>query len=110
MAAAFGLGPGAVAGAGSFSSSVSKERSAVLSHDRDILSRDRDAVYSRDREYYNTKVRALQSFIHSPKNLVFSNCMTISAACTPSPSPRSPRPPCRPYRPCRPCPSPPAPS
>jgi len=32
----------------------SKERSAVLSHDRDILSRDRD-IYSRDREYYNSK-------------------------------------------------------
>jgi len=33
----------------------SKERSAVLSHDRDILSRDRDYSSSRDREYYNSK-------------------------------------------------------
>lgn len=37
--------------------SSSKERSAVLSHDRDILSRDRDReMFSRDREYYSNKV------------------------------------------------------
>ena len=61
MAAAFGLGPVAVAGAGSFSSSVSKERSAVLSHDRDIL--------SRDREYYNSKVSTDSQTVRPPSNL-----------------------------------------
>ena len=47
MAAAFGLGSG----------SGVKDRSALLSHDRDILRGDRD-VFNRDRqtEYYNTKV------------------------------------------------------
>ena len=49
MAAAFGLQPPAPAYS-------SKERSAVLSHDRDILRGDKD-LFSRDREYYNTKVK-----------------------------------------------------
>ena len=48
MASAFGLQQPQVP------SYSSKERSAVLSHDRDILSRDRD--YARDRDYYNSKV------------------------------------------------------
>ena len=54
----------------------SKERSAVLSHDRDILSRD----FSRDREYYNSKVRKLVLFevtdIFYPKYC--STCTIVS--------------------------------
>ena len=57
MAAAFGLAHNAQQQAPppppSYASS-SKERSAVLSHDRDILSRDRDRdMFNRDRDYYN---------------------------------------------------------
>ena len=55
MAAAFGLAHNAQQQPPppSYASS-SKERSAVLSHDRDILSRDRDRdMFNRDRDYYN---------------------------------------------------------
>ena len=59
MAAAFGLQPNT---AQPPYVSSSKERSAVLSHDRDILSRDKD-VFSRDREYYNTKVNRKRKYM-----------------------------------------------
>ena len=58
----------------------SKERSAVLSHDRDILSRDRD--YARDRDYYNSKVGLLYSLERSSHGKHRSNCTRTSDSCT----------------------------
>ena len=79
-AAAFGLPQ-----TPSFATS-SKERSAVLSHDRDILSRDRDRDrdhYSRDRELYN-KVLNIQQFLKKcfDYSIFYSKCMTTLAVST----------------------------
>lgn len=75
MAAAFGLGSG----------SGVKDRSALLSHDRDILRGDRD-LFNRDRqsEYYNTKQ------LYDNLGSLYSQSLPPGSSLSQSPGPGSP--------------------